>query len=40
VQALYPGAQIGGSGFNLGSNNPDQVVAGDGLQFGGTLTNF
>jgi hypothetical protein len=40
VQTLYAGATIGGYGFNLGSNNPNQVVAGDGLQFGGTLTNF
>jgi hypothetical protein len=39
-QALYPSATIIGYGFNLGSNNPNTVVAGDGLIFGTTTTNF
>lgn len=40
VQALYPDGEIQGYGFNLGSGNPDTVVAGDGLTFGATTTNF
>ena len=40
MQALYPTAEIGGYGFNLGSYNPDTIVAGDGLTFGSVTTDF
>lgn len=40
VKALYPDATIAGYGFNLGSNNPGLIVAGDGLTFGETTTDF
>ena len=40
VKALYPDATIAGYGFNLGSNNPNLIVAGDGLTFGDTTTDF
>ncbi len=40
MQALYPDATVLGYGFNLGSNNPNLIVAGDGLTFGGTTTDF
>jgi hypothetical protein len=40
IQALYPDATVLGYGFNLGSNNPNLIVAGDGLTFGGTTTDF
>lgn len=40
VQALYPNAAVIGYGFNLGSNNPNLIVAGDGLTFGPTFTDF
>ncbi len=39
-QALYSDAVIHGYGFNLGSVNPNMVVAGDGLVFGTTTTDF
>jgi hypothetical protein len=38
--ALYPDAVIHGYGFNLGSVNPNMIVAGDGLVFGATTTDF
>ncbi len=40
VKELYPDATIIGYGFNLGSNNPNLIVAGDGLTFGDTTTDF
>lgn len=40
VKALYPDATVLGYGFNLGSNNPNLIVAGDGLVFGDTATDF
>ena len=40
MQTLYTGATIGGYGFNLGSNNPNQNAAADGLSFNSTTTNF
>ena len=40
MKALYPDATILGYGFNLGSNNPNLIVAGDGLTFGDTTTDF
>jgi hypothetical protein len=40
IQALYPTHNVLTYGFNLGSNNPNTVVAGDGLTFGTTTTNF
>ena len=40
MKALYPDASVIGYGFNLGSNNPNLIVAGDGLTFGGTTTDF
>jgi len=40
IQGLYPGATILGYGFNLGSNNANQIVAGDDLRLGDVLTNF
>ncbi len=39
-QTLYPTAEIAGYGFNLGSYNPNTIVAGDGLKFGSVTTNF
>lgn len=39
-QAAYSDAKILGYGFNLGSVNPNMVVAGDGLTFGTTTTDF
>jgi hypothetical protein len=39
-KGLYSDATIGGYGFNIGSNNPNMVVAGDGLTFGTTTTDF
>jgi len=39
-QALYPDAAVHGYGFNLGSVNPNMIVAGDGLVFGTTTTDF
>ncbi len=40
VQALYPGALVGGYGLNLGSVNPNLIVGGDGIVFGSTSTDF
>lgn len=40
VKELYPDATVAGYGFNLGSNNPNLIVAGDGLTFGDTTTDF
>jgi hypothetical protein len=40
MKALYPDATVLGYGFNLGSNNPNLIVAGDGLTFGDTTTDF
>jgi hypothetical protein len=39
-QTTYAGDTIDGYGFNLGSNNPNTDVAGDGLIFGATTTDF
>jgi hypothetical protein len=39
-QALYSDAKVLGYGFNIGSFNPNMVVAGDGLTFGSTTTDF
>jgi len=39
-QSLYSDATLGGYGFNVGSFNPDMVVAADGLTLGGTTTDF
>ncbi|HEY4060022.1 MAG TPA: hypothetical protein VGM39_25580 [Kofleriaceae bacterium] len=39
-QAKYPDAKVLGYGFNLGSFNPNMIVAGDGLEFGTTITDF
>ena len=39
-QALFSDANIMGYGFNLGSNNPNTTVAGDGLVFGSAFTDF
>ncbi|MDX2086528.1 MAG: hypothetical protein SFX73_01705 [Kofleriaceae bacterium] len=39
-QALWSDAKVVGYGFNLGSYNPNMIVAGDGLVFGTTTTNF
>lgn len=39
-QALYPDAVVGGYGFDIGSVNPNTIVAGDGLVFGTTTTDF
>jgi hypothetical protein len=39
-QALYPNALVFSYGFNIGSNNPDMIVGGDGLVFGATTTDF
>ncbi|CAN5180072.1 hypothetical protein BH11MYX1_BH11MYX1_23040 [soil metagenome] len=39
-QVLYSNAAVLGFGFNLGSNNPNMIVAGDGLVFGTTTTDF
>lgn len=39
-QAMYPTAAVAGYGFNLGSSNPNTVVAGDGLVFGSVTTDF
>ncbi|MGI9578551.1 MAG: hypothetical protein ACR2OH_10155 [Microthrixaceae bacterium] len=39
-QALYPDAAVAAYGFNLGSVNPDTIVAGDGLTFGPVTTDF
>lgn len=40
VQAAYPGAVLGRAGFNLGSFNPLQVQAADGLTFNTTTFDF
>jgi hypothetical protein len=39
-QGHYSDAVVGAYGFNIGSVNPNMVVAGDGLTFGSTTTNF
>jgi hypothetical protein len=39
-QALYPDAAVLGYGFDVGSNNPDMIIGGDGLVFGSTTTDF
>jgi hypothetical protein len=39
-QALYPDALVHGYGFDVGSVNPNMVVAGDGLVFGAVTTDF
>lgn len=39
-QALYSDAKLLGYGFNIGSVNPNMVVAGDALTFGTTTTDF
>ncbi len=39
-QVLYPNAMVLGFGFDIGSNNPNMIVAGDGLVFGATTTDF
>jgi len=39
-QALYTDAKVLGYGFNVGSFNPDMILAGDGLVFGSTTTDF
>ena len=38
--ALYPDALVFSYGFDIGSNNPDMIVGGDGLVFGTTVTDF
>ncbi|MCP4437148.1 MAG: hypothetical protein GY812_16820 [Actinomycetia bacterium] len=40
IQAAYPGAVLGGFGANLGSYNPDQTVAVDGLVVGSNTADF
>lgn len=39
-QAMYPDALVHGYGFNVGSNNPNMDLSGDGLVFGTTTTDF
>ncbi len=39
-QLLYSNAAVLGFGFDIGSNNPHMIVAGDGLVFGTTTTDF
>jgi hypothetical protein len=39
-QTLYSDAKVLGYGFNVGSFNPNMIVAGDGLVFGTTTTDF
>ena len=39
-KSLYSDAVLGGYGFNIGSFNPNMVVAGDGLTMGSTTTDF
>jgi len=39
-KTAFPGAQIVGYGFNIGSNNPSLIVGGEGLEINGTTTNF
>ncbi|CAN5901588.1 hypothetical protein BH11MYX2_BH11MYX2_39250 [soil metagenome] len=39
-QAMYADAKVVGYGFNVGSFNPNMVLAGDGLEFGTTTTDF
>jgi hypothetical protein len=39
-KSIYTDAVVGAYGFNLGSYNPNMVVAGDGLTFGSTTTDF
>jgi hypothetical protein len=39
-QALYSDGLVGGYGFNVGSNNPNQDLAADALVFGTTTTDF
>jgi len=39
-QAKYPDAKVVGYGFNVGSFNPGMTLAGDGLVFGTTTTDF
>ena len=39
-QALYSDALVHGYGLNLGSVNPNMIVAGDGLVFGTITTDF
>lgn len=39
-QALYPTAVVGGYGINIGSNNPNTTVAGDGVVFGAATADF
>jgi hypothetical protein len=39
-QAAYSDAKVLGYGFNIGSVNPNMVVAGDGLMLGTTTTDF
>lgn len=39
-QTLWSDAKVHGYGFNVGSYNPNMVIAGDGLVFGTTSTDF
>lgn len=39
-QTMFSDAKVLGYGFNLGSFNPNMIVAGDGLEFGTTTTDF
>ena len=39
-KSLYSDAVLAGYGFNVGSNNPNQVLGADGLFVGTTLTDF
>jgi hypothetical protein len=39
-KSTFSDAVLGGYGFNIGSYNPNMVVAGDGLTFNNATTNF